>query len=60
MSLTTADAKYIADVIAAVNTYATAMNTFTAAAAAAAQAAMATSLANATTTWAASVNRQGE
>lgn len=60
MPLTTADIKLINDVIAAVNAYATAMNTFTAGAAATAQANMATALTTAQNTWAASVNRQGE
>lgn len=60
MPLTTADIKLINDIVNAINAYATSMNTFTAGAAATAQATMATALSTAQSTWAASVNRQGE
>lgn len=60
MPMSTADQNYIQAIVNAVNAYATAMEAFTSGAATTAANAMAASLTAANTTWAASVNRQGE
>lgn len=57
---TSGDAAYFTAIINAINTYATSMNTFTAAAAANAQAALNTALTNATAAWVASQKYEGE
>lgn len=60
MPMSTGDNQYMTDVIAAINAYATAMNTFTAGAAATAQANLQTALTNATNAHNATTQREGE
>lgn len=60
MPLTTADEKYIQDIITAINAYATAMETFTSGAATTAANALAASLTTATSTYNTSVQQEGQ